>query len=81
MADNSVEIDEIEVSGATAYTVRVVENGELSIKAHCNSLVKAKNIANSEATRLSVRIIRRKAPKEPVQPAQGEGGIIDNNEM
>lgn len=56
MTSNVVEVGRISVNGSTVYSVRVVEEGNLTVKAHCNSLDEAKQIAEKEADRLQVSI-------------------------
>lgn len=56
MANTMVEVGRIEVNGSTVYSVRVVESGVLTVKAHCNSLDEAKLVAEREADRLRVSI-------------------------
>lgn len=57
MAGNRVEAGRIEVNGGTAYPVRVVEDGVITVKMYCNSLDEAKQ----EADRLQVSIEYRHA--------------------
>ena len=56
MAGNRFESGRIEVNGGTAYPVRVVEDGVITVNMHCNSLDEAKQVAEKEADRLQVSI-------------------------
>jgi hypothetical protein len=56
MQKTTVNIGRAEINGSPAHTVRVVESGELCIKALCHSIAEAKRIAKLEGERLGVEV-------------------------
>lgn len=54
--ENSVSIGRADINGVPAHTVRIIERGELLIKALCNSRTEALRLAKLEGERLGVDV-------------------------
>lgn len=56
--DTYAEVGKIITNGVVTYSVRVIEKGSLTVKAHCNSLDEAREIARLAGDRLGKLDIR-----------------------